>query len=566
MRYHAMITDYDGTLTSDEHLSQTTLSALKKVKASGRKLIMATGRKLEEIKAILPEYRLFDCIVAENGALIYHTDSMEVQLIGEQPPAAFIHYLQGKGVPLSLGEVIVAGWEPHQAEILEAIKQFGLEHQVIFNKGAVMILPPGVNKASGIQQALKTLNLSPHNAVAIGDAENDCAMFMAVECAIAVQNAVPHVRDLADWTTSLPAGQGVCDLIDRLIEDDLASLDDLLSRHFLSLGEKTDGGCFEISPFRTNLLIAGPSGCGKTTLCAAFLEKMTARQYQYCLIDPEGDYNDISDALMLGDNNQAPSIEQVVHLLARPEENAVLCIVAIPIDERPGYFRKLIKELITLRNRTGHPHFIILDEAHHLIPKQSSSTFYDVPGEFSNFLAITTSPDMIDNDVLRRINIVMVMGELPVEKLSYVVSGIAEQQPISSDVFLKSGQVMVWRKENNQTFVLQSYIPRKLLTRHKKKYATGDMGSHSFYFKGPASRLNLKANNLMMFIQMATGIDDETWQYHRFKHDYSTWFRNAIKDADLAAISERIEVSDASASESRNEIFGLILDRYTSAG
>jgi hypothetical protein len=92
------------------------------------------------------------------------------------------------------------------------------------------------------------------------------------------------------------------------------------------------------------------------------------------------------------------------------------------------------------------------------------------------------------------------------------------------------------------------------------------MGSNSFYFKGPECKLNLKANNLVMFMQMAKGVDDETWQYHRFKHDYSTWFRNAVKDVDLAAISEQIELSDASASESRNALFSEILDRYTLAG
>jgi hydroxymethylpyrimidine pyrophosphatase-like HAD family hydrolase len=563
MRYHALISDYDGTLTCNEKMSSQTLSALYSIKYSGRKLILATGRRLEEIQTCIPEYQLFDRIVAENGALIFAPDSAEICLLGEQPQSPFIEYLQQKGVPLSIGKVIIGAWEPHQSLILEAIRLFGLEHQVIFNKGAVMILPPGINKASGIQHALASLNLSPHNTVVIGDAENDCAMFKAVECAVAVQNALPHVKDIADWTTREPSGQGVCELIDRLLDDDLASLDPLLSRNFLPIGINADGDPFDISPSFTNVLLTGSSGCGKTTLCAAFLEALTAKSYQYCLIDPEGDYNDVSGALTVGDGNQAPSIDQALHLLAKPEENVVLCIVAIPLGERPNYFKKLMSELTALRHKTGHPHFIILDEAHHLIPKRSSFPFQDIFSEIDGFFAITTTPELLDNEVLKRVNIAMIMGHSPSPKLSYLSQQSCEQLKIQADLLLENEQVLVWEKKTNQTQVLKTQKPRKLLMRHKKKYAMGEMGQNSFYFKGPMGILNLKANNLMIFIQIAEGIDDDTWQYHRFRHDYSTWFRYAVKDRDLAAICETIENSGDSASDSKKMIFRNILDRYT---
>jgi hydroxymethylpyrimidine pyrophosphatase-like HAD family hydrolase len=563
IRYHALITDYDGTLTCDEKMSATTLSALYRIKYGGRKLILATGRRLEEIKSCIPEYQLFDRIVAENGALIFSPDTAEIHVLGEQPPIAFIEYLQQKGVPLSLGQIIIGAWEPHQNLILEAIKLFGLEHQVIFNKGAVMILPPGVNKASGVQHALKSLNLSYHNAVVVGDAENDCSMFMAVECAVAVQNALAHVKDIADWITELPAGQGVGHLISRLVDDDLASLDPLLSRHFLPIGIKAGGDAFEISPFCTNLLLAGSSGCGKTTLGAAFLEALTAKEYQYCLVDPEGDYNEISGALTLGTGNEAPSIDHALHLLAKPEENVVLCIVAVPLEDRPSYFKKLMSALTALRHRTGHPHFIILDEAHHLVPKQSSFRFNEVYSELDNFFAITTTPELLDNEVLRRVNIAMIMGNSPSPKLSYITQQTCEQLKIPQDMFLENEQVLVWEKNSNDTLVFKTAKPRKLLMRHKKKYAVGEMGQNSFYFKGPLSKLNLKANNLMVFIQIAKGIDDDTWQYHRYRHDYSTWFRLAVKDQDLASLCETVENSDATAYDSRKKIFKNILDRYT---
>src|SRR5205823_4267005 len=97
--------------------------------------------------------------------------------------------------PLSVGQVIVATWHPHEQAVLDTIRDLGLELQVVFNKGAVMILPSGVNKATGLLAALNSLGLSPHNAVAIGDAENDHALLAACECGVAVANALPSVKE-----------------------------------------------------------------------------------------------------------------------------------------------------------------------------------------------------------------------------------------------------------------------------------------------------------------------------------------------------------------------------------
>ena len=77
--------------------------------------------------------------------------------------------------PLSVGRSIVATWEPNEGLVLQAIKELGLELEIIFNKGAVMILPSGVNKATGLVAALDELELSPHNVIGVGDAQNDHA-------------------------------------------------------------------------------------------------------------------------------------------------------------------------------------------------------------------------------------------------------------------------------------------------------------------------------------------------------------------------------------------------------
>ncbi len=108
--------------------------------------------------------------------------------------------------------------------VLQTIRDLGLELQVIFNKGAVMILPSGINKATGLAAALKCMHISPDNVVAIGDAENDHALLESCGIGVAVANAIPLLKAHADWVTDGPSGEGVQQLVARLLADDLARI------------------------------------------------------------------------------------------------------------------------------------------------------------------------------------------------------------------------------------------------------------------------------------------------------------------------------------------------------
>ncbi|MEJ5961997.1 HAD-IIB family hydrolase [Pedobacter immunditicola] len=565
MRYHVLATDYDGTLAKQERVSPEVVETLKALKTSGRKLILVTGRQLEELQELFPEFAIFDRIVAENGALIYRPATLEEKLLGERPPASFIQILEDKQVrPLSVGRVIVATWEPHQDTVLNAIKQSGLEYQVIFNKGAVMVLPPGINKAKGLHEALKELGISEHNVVAIGDAENDNALLKVAECAVAVQNALPQVKIVADWTTDADHGEGVSELIALMIKDDLISMDSMLNRHYLELGQCYDGSPFEISPYGNSILLSGTSGAGKTTFVVAFLEKLIDKKYQFCLIDPEGDYLDLPEMITVGDSSQLPLIEQVIQLMSVALQNVVVNTLSIPLNDRPLFFKQLLTALIDLRKNTGHPHFIIMDEAHHLAPFEVTDSFYNFPEDFKNFVAITTKPDLINTAFLKRINVTLIIGDNPNDSMAAFASLTDHEIEIEENVVLQKGEMLVWQAITEKTILVRTIMPSHLLQRHKRKYAEGDMGPDSFYFRGPENKLNLKANNLMIFIQMASGVDDETWLYHLQRKDYSTWFREHVNDEELATHTEKIEHAEQNPEISRKAIFQLIQERYTS--
>jgi HAD superfamily hydrolase (TIGR01484 family) len=225
MRYFALATDYDGTLATRGVVRHSTVEALRRFSSSGRKLVLVTGRGLDELAQAFAHLDLFERIVAENGGVLYTPATREVRLRAEAPPPAFVDALRSRGVdPISLGSVIVATREPFQHVVLETIRAMGLDLDVEFNKGAVMVLPGGTTKRTGLAAVLEDMRLSPHGVVGVGDAENDHSFLSLCECAVAVANALPSLKALADWVTPSAEGAGVVELIDRVLADELLSL------------------------------------------------------------------------------------------------------------------------------------------------------------------------------------------------------------------------------------------------------------------------------------------------------------------------------------------------------
>jgi hypothetical protein len=69
-----------------------------------------------------------------------------------------------------------------------------------------------------------------------------------------------------------------------------------------------------------------------------------------------------------------------------------------------------------------------------------------------------------------------------------------------------------------------------------------------------------------MFMQIAEGVDDGTWLHHLRAGDYSKWFREYIKDPELAdEIADIERHGDSDAKGSREQVRSAIDRRYTAA-
>ena len=566
MRYFALATDYDGTIAHDGGVDDKTLDALKRLRESGRKLILVTGRELDELLGTFPQIDLFDRVVAENGAVIYEPATKEIRLLGKAPSEEFVAELKRcKVYPVAVGRVIVASWEPHQDQMLEAIRSLGLDLQLIFNKGAVMVLPTGINKATGLKEALTEMGLSLHNVVGIGDAENDHAFLRACRCGVAVSNALDSLKDRVDFVTKGARGEGVTQVIDQIIADDLKEIDERLQRHRILVGKNEKGDEVFFDPHRQASMICGTSGSGKSTLTTGLLERLVAEGHQFVILDPEGDYTALEFAVTLGSPQRAPLIEEVLDLLKEPSRNAVVNMLGIAVEHRPEFFTSIFPRLQELRSRTGRPHFMVVDEAHHMIPSESELATSILTNELAGLLFITVHPGSISPTALKTVNTVMIVGQDPAQTMKEFCEAAKESIPsLDTKEPLPTGDVLLWSRGEKRAELVHSEPPKSERKRHSRKYAEGNLGAdRSFYFRGKKQKLNLKAQNLIMFLQMADGVDDETWNFHLKEGDYSKWLNDSVKDNDLAEEVAVIEKKKIKPEASRAEIRQAIEARYT---
>jgi len=566
MRYLALVTDFDGTLAKNDALSANTESALQRLRVSGRRVILVTGRRLDDLLAVCPRPQLFDMIVAENGALLYIPGNREVRLLADPPPEALIRKLKALAVePLEIGEVLIATLEPHRRTVQDVVWNLGLEMQVIGNRGSVMLLPAGTNKGTGLQHALHELGLSRHEVVGVGDAENDHSFLVLCECAVAVSNAAASIKEVTAFTTRAPNGRGVVELTDDLIATDLERMGGKLPQHWIALGEGVDGAPVSLAPYGHNVLVAGPSGCGKSTFTAGIVERLIARDYQVCILDPEGDYGTIRNIVAVGNQRRTPGIDEILAILEDPAINISVNLLGTKLEDRPGFFAQLAPSLQAMRARTGRPHWIVVDEAHHLLPSTWGHAASVLPLRLQETILVTVHPKHVARDILRPIDVVVAVGPRPEETLTRF-AGAADQELVWPDGLVhQPGHVVVWTlADNRPPFAMRTLPNRSERLRHHRKYAEGNLRWHSFYFRGPTGSHNLRAQNLVMFCQIAEGIDEQTWTYHLRRGDYSRWFRHAIRDEYLAAEAERIERrSDIDSWQTREIICKLINARYT---
>jgi hypothetical protein len=190
-----------------------------------------------------------------------------------------------------------------------------------------------------------------------------------------------------------------------------------------------------------------------------------------------------------------------------------------------------------------------------------------MPEGATSMVFVTVHPESVAHAVLERVDVVAVVGEQPQLRIAQVAEHLGVPEPSIDGVDLEPGEALVWHLRSNEApYTLRARLSAGERRRHQRKYAEGQLGEdRSFYFRGPDGRLNLRAHNLVLFMQLADGVDDSTWHYHLARGDFSRWMQDSIKDADLADDVRAVErnAGQAPPGDTREQVRKAIEARYT---
>lgn len=537
--FRAIALDFDGTLTDGGPPSPVVLAAIDRVRAAGLKTVLATGRILTELRDVFPmAERYFDAIVVENGAAL----SLEGVLHTLSPPVEneLDEALAGRGVPYRRGQVLLATHAGFEDRIQDEIHRLGLECGLVYNRGELMILPPGVSKGFGLSKALEALGISYHNTIAVGDAENDQSLLTACEFGVAVADAVEGLRRHADLVLEQPDGAGVAALLDRIARGDDRSL--VPTRWRIRIGISADGCPAEMAASRVNLLITGRSKSGKSFAAGTITERLMELGYSVCLIDPEGDYTSLGElhgVECLGGSGSPPDIDEVRRFLAHRFGSVIVDLSLVEPAKQADCTQRLLRALSADRQSSGLPHWVIIDEAHHAL---------GLPGELARILdegekgycLVTYQPQVLERQLYTAMDYLLVLpggrrlaGPDPISEVERI--GALSLAPSLDGV--DTGHGLLVNMANARAMRLIELAPRRTAhVRHWHKYVQGKLPRRlRFNFTGRDGRGACSAANIQEFCDLVREVPPDTVAFHAERLDFSRWLREVFQEEELAA-------------------------------
>lgn len=546
MYRRVMAFDFDGTLAENGKIPLPLRSALKQLHQDGFALFLVTGRQYKTIP--LGRWsEVFSGIAWENGAVLTLQDIEELYLPFGHIDARLVEKLEEANIPLEYGVAIVATQSRHEETIWRILSETGGDAALVHNKGALMLLPPGASKRTGLARLLELCGFSARNLISFGDGENDLALFQLSETGVAVADAVPSLQAVADYVTEQPGPAGVLETLETFWLKNERSPAELKQReHLILLGKDDSGEPVHVEGthlITENMGVFGDSGSGKSWVTGLLAEGMHLAGYQVLLIDPEGDYRGLHSlpgiVSLSSDQGDLPAPRFVVTLLTEASISVVLDLCHYPAARRVAYVTELFEALRPLKENKFRPHWIVLEEAQDFLPPHGNPLHDAILPLLSSggWVFISYRPDRLAESVMARIDHCLVARLSQPE----AVQSVRQIDIISDDVALEQIPVgyIVWR---GSRFVrLRSagrHVPH---IRHLYKYLDMPLPRPKrFHFHTREKYLGLEVANLFEFKEIIPQLPLESLEYHLQRGDFAAWVRNTLDDEILAADLEKL--------------------------
>jgi hydroxymethylpyrimidine pyrophosphatase-like HAD family hydrolase len=545
--FRALACDYDGTLATHDRIAPATLEALRRARAAGVRLVLVTGRTLFELTRVCEPLDVFDAVVAENGAVLYFPADSAVRDEGPPPSLRLLAALDRRCVPFQVGRVIVATTHDHRDAVRAALAEAETPLALVANRAALMLLPAGISKGTGLVSALFALGVPADDVLAIGDAENDLALFDACGWSACPEDALPEVKRRVDWILPAGDGEGVRRAIDERI------LDSRLppprhGRHELQLGwTLATAEAVEIPSRDVNVLVQGDSLCGKSSLVGGLVERLATAHESVCMLDPEGDYEVLHGlpTARLIDVARREDWNLVVDAL-RTATPVIVDLTGVAHAAKAALAGSGLALIHRLRERTGIPHWTVLDEAHCLLHRDAGAFSEKIPLAARGFCLATYRASALHPAVVDAMDVFVIGRTTQPDELRFlerlvVERGLGDPLPAAMLAALPCGTFVILRHgAPAATFVPPPRLVRHV--RHLTKYADhGVAPHHRFFFLDAGGAVLRAAASLGEFVGALGDLPATSLRHHAERGDFSRWVRDVINDRVLAARLAKLE-------------------------
>lgn len=561
--------DYDGTLADNGRIPSSLLDKLKQLHLAGFALFLVTGRQYETID-VSHLTSIFSGIVWENGAVLQHIAADELYLPFGQLERYLLDALEEEQIPLEKGLAIASTWKAHEEAVWRILSKTGSDAAIIHNKGAVMILPSGTTKGTGLERLLELCGYSPRNLISFGDGENDISLFQISEVGIAVQDAVPSLKTAADHVTQEPGSEGVeAALAYYWLANNAPPQTAVENARFIKLGKNEQDQEITISGAtlaNQNLGVFGDSGSGKSWVTGLLAEGMHVAGYQVLMIDPEGDFRGLGSLpgviALSGDGNSIPAPSVITTILDEASISIVLDMCAYPIHKRNAYIIELLQRLRPLRENKFRPQWIVLEEAQQfLTPEGNGITKMLQPMlKQGGWAFVSFRPDRLTPSLISELDHCL-LARLSDEEAVRTVQQIVKTPSYEELANTPNGHIWLCGK---RLVRLRSSGRRVPHIRHLYKYLDIPLPKEKrFYFHTDKGYLGKTAANLFEFKELIATLPIESLTYHQARGDFATWIRKTMDDELLAAHLDKFaHRTDLEGEALREAMLQRITSRY----
>jgi hydroxymethylpyrimidine pyrophosphatase-like HAD family hydrolase len=551
-KFLVLALDFDGTIAQNDVLDGAVREAIAKLRSQGIVVAIVTGRILEDLRRVCGDLHFVDAVIAENGAVIEFPASGCRTTLAPRPPAAFLTELKKVGIPHAVGQSVVEADASEACAMLAVLQRLELPLVLAFNRGRVMVLPQAISKATGLKQALAILRLSVHNAMAIGDAENDHELLGACEVGVAVAWGSEVLKGVADYVLSGDGPPAVAAYIREIALGGYLPVP-VHTRRNLLLGHTDDGQPLALAVRGRNVLIAGDPKSGKSWVTGLLCEQLILYGYSLCILDPEGDYTALEalpGVTVFGGADPLPRPREVVRALRHSDVSVVIDLSHSARDEKLQYMRSMLPALATLRRRTGLPHRIVVDEAHYFLQEPGSELLKDF--DLGGYTLVTYRASGLDKNLLAASQAVIVTRESDPEEISALRAlcttcqsgGEDREWGVTLERLVIGEAVALPITEEAHGEARRIHLAPRLTphVRHMAKYIDLPVSENrSFVFWSDGAPTGQRAQTLREFVDIIGRASLLALDGHLRRKDFSRWIGGVFGDYELSRIVSALE-------------------------